>query len=136
MIISRLSNELASQFVARVELVASLPSDASLVVTSSSNPGAGVRLLPGGVGLPVDITERPGSAPTALVEVLDPSTPYSSLDVDVAQQVRHWKQVDEEFVLPPSTVLAWFSRRANCEWYPDACELALRSALRHRGLVN
>ena len=132
-LIDRISEQRVKRFVARIEQVAALPNETELIARHPSSPDSGYLLQGKGTGIPVRITDHPDALPVSVVETIDPEAPFSSLDAEIAGQVRHWKQGDPTHSVNRPTLIRWYLSRNDLNIDDDAAEFALLSSGRNHG---
>ena len=120
-----------TSFLARIERVASLPSDSELLVRQPGSDRAYI-LVSAGKGVPVDINASADSSAVPLTEVLTPDLPMSSLDAEVVAQLRQWN-TDPRHRVGRSALARWYLGRDQILMIPEAAEFCLRSAVHDHG---
>jgi hypothetical protein len=118
----------AQKTLARIERVASLPPDADLIVAPQGATDEGFVLVSGHKGRPVRIVDDPTAPAVRLREVLSTDAPYSSVDGEVASQVRHWQQADHAHRVSKEALLRWWFKRDDLDLTDEAAAFCLLSA--------
>lgn len=117
------------EVLARIETVATLPLDTDLVVASRQVPDRGYILQSRDEGTPVRLVrESDGEEAVALAEVLDTDAPYSSVQAELNQQVRFWKNSDSNHRATVRAICRWYLRRDEIDIDMDAAEFCMISS--------
>ena len=123
----------AQRTLARIEQVASLPPDAELIVSTSAIADAGYVLGVSGEGRPVRIVDDPDAPAVRLSEVLSPDVPYSSVNVELAGQVRQQQQADFQHRVSKQALLRWWLQRDEISLDDVSASFCLLSAAYNHG---
>lgn len=130
LLVERVVGDRTRIFLSRIERIANLPPDSDLVATDPASKGAGYLLSPDGKGIPVTF-QQPDESTTALPirEILTASVPFRSINAEVINHVRLWKQADRNHRVSRETLTKWYLQRDQLAFDEDAAELCLVSAL-------
>lgn len=123
------------QFLARIQDAALLPPGTQLIARNPTEPTRGYVLEGNGTGRLVSIQDHPDAIPVSVVEMISPQRPFSSLDAEVAGQVRQWKHADSSHRVPRKTLNRWYLRRDEMNIDDDVAEFCFLSAGYGRGFV-
>ncbi len=132
--VERRVQENMRSLLARIERIAELPSNATLI---ASTPGAtmGYILAEGGRGVPVSLAPPDVGTQTVEVrDVLSPDAPFSSIGAEIVTQLRLHHH-DPSHRVVRSTLERWYLERQTFTLPPGAAAFACECALYAHGLA-
>jgi hypothetical protein len=118
-------------FLARIERVAALPPGNELLARKPGSDRAHV-LAAEGQGIPVTVSNEEDSSAVKLAEVLSPEAPLSTLDAEVAGQLRQWN-ADKVHTVRREILMRWYLGRANLTPMAGRAKFCFLSAIHDRG---